>query len=203
MGLPIASASNAVIGCLPRATETRSNRTPTAWRPRRGETGEREPIAKPQRGGLSLQIAQQRPFANEVEAGAGPLADDAGSRLDEIRVALGLVKTGDGTDGELSRADSQITAGGGYLRRGPLAVLNSRIGTPRYTTLTFDAGTLRTPTTKSAVVLDTASAMSVTGASIRIGHLWNHGVSVRFACSWRIVGMPRRAAAMRPKVVAP
>jgi hypothetical protein len=45
--------------------------------------------------------------------------------------------------------------------------LNSRIGTPRYTTLTFDAGTLRTPTTKSAVVLDTASAMSVTGASSR------------------------------------
>ena len=39
--------------------------------------GEDEPIAKPQGGGLSLQVAEQRPFAHEVEAGAGPIADEA------------------------------------------------------------------------------------------------------------------------------
>ena len=57
--------------------------------------------------------------------------------------------------------------------------------------------------TNSAVLRDTAIAMSVKGSSARSATFWNHGVSVRFACSCRIVGSRRIAAAARPNVVAP
>ena len=41
------------------------------------------------------------------------------------------------------------------------------------------------------------------GASSLSATFWNQGVSVRLACSWSTTGMPRIAAASRPKVVAP
>jgi hypothetical protein len=61
--------------------------------------------------------------------------------------------------------------------------------------------------TKSAVLFDTAIEMSVAGARTRSATLVTHvglpGVPVRFACSCRIVGMPRIHPAIRPNVVAP
>ncbi len=57
--------------------------------------------------------------------------------------------------------------------------------------------------TKSAVLSDTASAMSVSASRIASATFWNQGVSVRFACSCTIVGMLRMPAAIRPNVVAP
>src|SRR5262249_12144717 len=72
-----------------------------------------------------------------------------------------------------------------------------------YTTFTRSAGTSRALITKSAVLFETAIAMSVAGARIRSAIFWNHGVSVRLACSWRIVGRPRIHPAVRPNVVAP
>ncbi len=57
--------------------------------------------------------------------------------------------------------------------------------------------------TKSAVLCDTAIAMSVTGSSAMSATFWNHGVSVRFACSCTMAGSRRIAPASRPKVVAP
>ena len=61
--------------------------------------------------------------------------------------------------------------------------LNSSSGTPRYTTFVRSGGMRRRRMTKSAVERDTAIAMSVEGASSRSAIFWNHGVSVRFACS--------------------
>jgi hypothetical protein len=49
--------------------------------------------------------------------------------------------------------------------------------------LTFDGGIRRALITKSAVLCDTAMAMSVSGASASSATFWNQGVSVRFACS--------------------
>ena len=73
IGLPIASASNAVIG-VPSQSDgntLRSNadsvRGHVAAKP-----GEHEPIAKAQRGGLRLQIATARALADQEEARAGP-----------------------------------------------------------------------------------------------------------------------------------
>ena len=45
--------------------------------------------------------------------------------------------------------------------------VNSSSGTPRYTTFTFDGGTWRAPITKSAVLFETAMAMSVYGSRTR------------------------------------
>ncbi len=81
--------------------------------------------------------------------------------------------------------------------------LNSSSGTPRYTTLVRSAGISRALMVKSAVDCDTAIAMSVEGASTRSAIFWNHGVSVRFACSCTTVGILRIAAASRPNVLAP
>ena len=49
--------------------------------------------------------------------------------------------------------------------------LNSSSGTPRYTTFTFAAGISRARTTKSAVLFETASAMSVAGSRQPVGDL--------------------------------
>ena len=81
--------------------------------------------------------------------------------------------------------------------------LNSSCGAPRYTTFTLSADTSRAFTTKSAVLFDTARAISVYRSSSRSATFWNHGVAVRFACSCRMAGIPRIAAATLPNVVAP
>jgi hypothetical protein len=81
--------------------------------------------------------------------------------------------------------------------------LNSSSGTPRYTTLTLDAGSCRASIKNRAVLRDTAIAMSVAGASARSATFWNQGVVERLACSWTMVGSRFIAPAMRPNVVAP
>ena len=55
----------------------------------------------------------------------------------------------------------------------------------------------------SPVDVETAIARSVCGARILSAIFWNHGVSVWFACSCKIAGMPMRHAQRRPNVVAP
>ena len=50
---------------------------------------------------------------------------------------------------------------------------------------------------------ETAIAMSVSGSSSASATFWNHGVVVRLACSWTIVGIRLMPPAIRPNVVAP
>ena len=71
------------------------------------------------------------------------------------------------------------------------------------TTLTLRGGIFLARITKSAVLCDTAMAMSVGNSSAVSAAFWNHGVSVRLACSCRIVGSRRGGPAIRPNVVAP
>ena len=80
---------------------------------------------------------------------------------------------------------------------------NSSSGAPRYTTCVRSAGTSRARVVNSAVDFDTATAMSVKGASALSAAFWKSGVSVWFACSCNTVGNRRIAAAARPNVVAP
>ena len=80
---------------------------------------------------------------------------------------------------------------------------NSSSGAPRYTTFVRSAGINRARVVNSPVDAETAIARSVCGARILSTIFWNHGVSVWFACSCKIAGMPMRHAQRRPNVVAP
>ena len=106
-------------------------------------------------------------------------------------------------DRKLLRADAKLLAGA-RISSADRGRLNSSSGTPRYTTFTLLAGILRAFITNSAVLCDTASAMSVTGSSAASATFWNHGVSVRFACSCRMVGSRRirRHPAKRRRAIA-
>ena len=136
----------------------------------------------------------------QITALTGPLANTR-ILIDGVKL-VGRDPTADIqiSGGHISRKHAEF-----LLREGQLWIrdLNSSNGTPRYTTFVFRSGMSRAPVTKSAVLCETASAMSVNGSSVRSATFWNHGVEDRLACSCTMVGMPRMAPTTRPKVVAP
>ena len=168
IGLPIASASNAVIG-VPSQSDgktLRSNADSVA-RHVAPEAGEHEPIAEPEPRRLRLQVRQQRPFADQKEPRAAAARGRRGRPRRPGTSCPSIVQPGDGADRELVAADAELRSRRRRSRRPSAVGLNSSSGTPRYTTFTFDAGICRAPTTKSAVLFETASAMSVKGSSSR------------------------------------
>ncbi len=146
----------------------------------------------------------QRSFADEEEPRRSAASLQHQLRgLDQVRVAFRVVQPRDRADRELVGARCRAPAGPPQSPRASAAAelleRHARDTPPS----PCSAGICRAWMTKSAVLFDTAIAMSVTGSSSRSAIFWNHGVSVRFACSCRIVGRPRIAPASRPNVVAP
>ena len=170
IGFPIASASNTVSGVpshsdgntlMSKAETTRANVLRKA--------GEDESIAEIERARLLLERFAQRAFADDEEPGVRTLVQHQPRGVDQVRIPFRVVQPRHGADRHVARRDAKLVRG---PRESPPPIarrLNSSSGTPRYTTFTFSAGIRRALITNSAVLFDTAIAMSVTGSSSRVG----------------------------------
>ena len=141
-------------------------------RRQRAGTSRRKPAKtnrspSPSAAACAWRSGSSGPSPTRKNRAAGRCADDRAAASTRYAVPLRLVEPRDRADRELVRADAELLARQRDLARRSASRLNSSSGTPRYTTFTFDGGTCRAPITKSAVLFDTASAMSVYGSSSR------------------------------------
>ena len=130
-----------------------------------------------------LERGLERTFAGQEKPRVRMTIDDQTRGLDQILVALRVVKPRDRADRKLVGADAERRprlSHGLWRTQGPELLHGSS---------QIDDANLVGPH-ESRVAHEVAT-------------FWNHGVSVRFACSCRIVGSRRIAPAMRPNVVAP
>ena len=204
IGFPIASASNAVIG-VPSQSDgntLRSNADSVRATSRRKPANtKRSP--RPERRGLRLQIGQQRPFADQKNRAAGRSATTRAAASTRYELPFDSCSRVIVPMANSPAAMPRSRAGRGDL------VGASRAAELLERHAEVDDLDLRRP--GSAARRRRSRPCSsrprgrcrCTARARRSATFWNQGVSVRLACSWRMVGMRRIAPARRPNVVAP
>ena len=203
IALPIASASRTVSG-VPSQSDGKTSRSKRRrLRPRRAgnrENTNRSPRPSAGREPRAPPAAHPRRRCRTARRDASMHTPRG---LDEILVAFRRHQPRHGANGENIRRDAERAPCRGDLLRAPrpaeLLERNTEVDDLR----ALGRNQPRSDHELRRRLRDRHARCRYAGASTRSATFWNHGVSVRLACSCRIAGMCRIAAASRPNVVAP